>query len=1283
MPGGNDDIAVVTRRVGGRVLQRAVRDDVLDPAIDVGRLALDPFPITALRTADLLLVRFGFQNLRFVEVDGVSALQRRVATRPAYLIADFPPQHLVEQAFPEQGPAQLVREPELPVGKTVSDMPKANNDDNAPTDPPLPANLSAHSRLVFKVTAETIRWSLDGLLTAMSTLPLSIAPHAANPVRLVRPFDALLVDKLSTTRVQRRLLARQASAVPATVRSVFRATAASRVLEQRLGLDATAAVGAASNLAVELGVSPSISAAVLNAPPPPPRPPTETETAIELPWRLQLSPHADGAFAHAAAPVDHDGRVELWHSRLGQRVVGDDGAVHVDEINAVPRTVRAIWTRDMETGPLAPEHLDAMGKTDIPSYTKSLTTRDRRMIVHETSNFNLLRNRARWTPPAVDVERLMLTTLGGWLRSELDAPKLPDGDFSITEWKHRATMGRDHEVKVVYAGFLFPFGHRASLVKVTERKLQAHPGFASRIAYLRQRFFIIVRDQTLAYPATLATEKWTDDRHYARDGKKRLELALTLSSISVLTRVTPDLEPPDQVFPDGGPFCFIPYVDGAPFQFKLLVTDRESQIAEYGGPLLFIERGRNANQTELRKVAKAYWDLPAGERQHHLRGQRLAYAPAKAPDGTMLDTTLATDTLEFDAAIAKPMLGRVQDEPQFWPVLRQMGLVVPAMNALAGASGVTQMVQPLAYLDNGFDGNATHVFLEVAGQPAALSFTGQGDRSGGFVTPNLAVTALSGSKGPVGGPIAEAMSGTMDPTKFFGGLDAAKLFGAVKLSDLLSGVGLTPANMPSFVADSVNQVTAFLNDAQRVIAIADDVQSRFAADADAAVQAVRNALQSVKAAASAVLAAFANAGAVAGAIPAIDGLAASLTAAATALDGATALPAALRADATGVVRRLAEHAEVAPAIRDGALALFDGATLPETVNARLAWSTDLAPWPVGAALFQPRPKGNESPAAARARLELAVEVQAPTRPDTQPTATIVCSITPFSLRLLGDDPFIELPVEVLEFTLRPGRKPDVNIVLAEPALVFGGPLSFVNALQSLIPPLGFSDPPYLDIDAQGIRAGFDLPIPSLAIGVFSLCNISVGAEARVPFIGDSLDFTFHFCTREHPFRLTVWVFGGGGFFGITVTPDRCRMLEASFEFGAACAIDFGVASGSIECMAGIYFRLETSADGKDDGELTGYFRLRGEVDVLGLISASLELYLELSYEPPSGKATGKATLTIEVEVCFLSFSVDITCEKKFTGSNNDPTFAEVMGHVPIGGRRPWDEYCDAFAAVGN
>jgi hypothetical protein len=88
------------------------------------------------------------------------------------------------------------------------------------------------------------------------------------------------------------------------------------------------------------------------------------------------------------------------------------------------------------------------------------------------------------------------------------------------------------------------------------------------------------------------------------------------------------------------------------------------------------------------------------------------------------------------------------------------------------------------------------------------------------------------------------------------------------------------------------------------------------------------------------------------------------------------------------------------------------------------------------------------------------------------------------------------------------------------------------------------------------------------------------------------------------------------------------------------------------------------------------------VDVLGLISASIELYLELTYETASGKAVGRATLTIEISIFFLSFSVSISCEKKFAGANGDPTFADQMGlpaGAPAGTPRPWDLYCRAFA----
>ncbi len=202
------------------------------------------------------------------------------------------------------------------------------------------------------------------------------------------------------------------------------------------------------------------------------------------------------------------------------------------------------------------------------------------------------------------------------------------------------------------------------------------------------------------------------------------------------------------------------------------------------------------------------------------------------------------------------------------------------------------------------------------------------------------------------------------------------------------------------------------------------------------------------------------------------------------------------------------------------------------------------------------------------------------------------------------------------------------------------------------------------------------------MGVFALSNIHVGAELSVPFIGESLEFRFFFATRENPFRLQVAFFAGGGFFALTVSPKGLKVIEAAFEFGAAVEMSFVVASGSLSVMAGIYFRLELQGD-TEAVQLTGYFRARGEVDVLGLISAAIELYLELSYRSIGGasKAVGKASISIEVSVCFLSFSVSVSCEKQFAGSSGDPTFLDTMDrYVDDRGleQDPWAQYCEAF-----
>src|SRR5262245_28211158 len=51
-------------------------------------------------------------------------------------------------------------------------------------------------------------------------------------------------------------------------------------------------------------------------------------SAIEAPWRLIISPHSEGRWAHSAQPVKDSGKIELWHTRLGVRLAIGSG---VDE----------------------------------------------------------------------------------------------------------------------------------------------------------------------------------------------------------------------------------------------------------------------------------------------------------------------------------------------------------------------------------------------------------------------------------------------------------------------------------------------------------------------------------------------------------------------------------------------------------------------------------------------------------------------------------------------------------------------------------------------------------------------------------------------------------------------------------------------------------------------------------------------------------------------------------------------------------------------------------------
>src|SRR5215472_894948 len=114
----------------------------------------------------------------------------------------------------------------------------------------------------------------------------------------------------------------------------------------------------------------------------------------------------------------------------------------------------------------------------------------------------------------------------------------PDGQLDLSQWTHIAAQGRDHYVRLVYEGKLKDLGHRASLVKVTERRFEQSPSGVP-VAYLRQYMYIVVKEPEKYYP----NEKLADEAR-----------GMPLRRVRLTTLVTPYIDYPYEKKPyDGRP----------------------------------------------------------------------------------------------------------------------------------------------------------------------------------------------------------------------------------------------------------------------------------------------------------------------------------------------------------------------------------------------------------------------------------------------------------------------------------------------------------------------------------------------------------------------------------------------------------------------------------------------------------------------------------------------------------------------------------------------------------
>ncbi|MGW1072787.1 hypothetical protein [Streptomyces sp. NPDC002537] len=1195
-----------------------------------------PAPIRVLRGTDLLDLTFTFPGLKFQDGLGPRRLVRADPQQDALLVVTFGPQHVVEHAFDD----------ELHVD---------------PKDLPVESLISGRSVLVFEVGAQdAIDYDEGGLLDAMGRLPLRVVDAAREPD--TPPVAAVRLP-----------------GTPPDGDHTARATALVRLLRT------TAELGARHGAEAALAATAAADAEVTGGPQDPLADPAHPFTGVELPYRIYLSPSQKARWSHRgdiADPAPGE-RVELWHTR-------STGA-----------TARAVWNRERGADPGAP--------TD---FNQPLTAQDRGWIVDLSSGAGLADPQGRpYVPLPIAVDKLMLSAMGGWLDSLGHWAVRPAG-IPLVEWRHRAALGRDHYVRVTYAGFLAPFGHRAVLVKVTERKFDD-----PRAAYLFQRRFIVVRQPLRTYDPGTALPAGPGDSGALTN------VLFPFTSVRVDTLVTPDL-----AHPPSGIVAFFPATHAEdPFRFKVTAVDHDGRSVEFHTPLQFVHDTLATPGQPLTDVVNGY----NGEDNRHplaptgqvdppprisaaLLGQSVALAPSAKPDDTRLDVA----HLVWGVA-APPKLGpafAAGDAP-FIPQLRWADVTVPAVSHLAGTAATVPVRYAERYAQSAFnqaDGagrpaNKGEVFLSLltdASNTLTMNFNGNSDRSGGLVAPSFDVAGLSRTSGPVSGigtgaaALERIADGQFKPDEFFHPSDALKLLGAnllgiVPLADIVKAAGVDePLKVPQFFTETVNAVTGFLADLRR---IRDQILSRTGQLPGAAQQVADTARAFAKTVGDFLAQELGRKpGDPPGPLTMQD-VDNAFNAFSTALaDLVGLLPANADPGLRTLLARIQQQAATwnsaagqVLSLRQAVEAAAKAAKLPETVNARFEWRPQLQPWtPPGLTgpVFVPDPDGSFS---------VVVDLRGSLRPDLSSGADITCTLEKFKLFLIpGVFQALELDFDRIRLTARAGQKLDVDVGFK--GVHFIGPLAFVETLRQLIPLDGFSDPPGIQVTPSGITATYGLPLPNLAIGVFSLENLRLDASLDLPFVGRAMEARFSFCTRQAPFRLTVSLLGGGGFFGITLTPKRIAVLEAALEFGAALSMNFGVASGSLSVMAGIYYRLEI-----DTGEsrLTGYFRARGEVDVLGIVSASIELCLELTWDQGTGTVFGRARISISVHIGFWSQSVTIECEKRFVGSGpttfaalpdaaqpvRPPTFAEMMAPYPdpvTGEQRvPVDEYCTAFAEV--
>lgn len=395
-------------------------------------------------------------------------------------------------------------------------------------------------------------------------------------------------------------------------------------------------------------------------------------TAIEMPYRLWLSPSQKARWKVSAAPDPKQTVHRLWSASLSIA----DGA----------DSVRAIWSRGLHPSFLdtAPPNDDFDGSSwprDDGEFRIPFPAKHRRELVALTAgrllpalkrldkdgnndpsgsvealkgSYQALRpDEGIYIPRPFRRAEMRLTTLGGTLLLDGEwsppAPAPNPADPHARNWSglrvsrtsHEIYLGRTIEAEAEIKGYLFPLGHRASYVTRHERLFFKHPDSPEPVSYLIERKYIEVGDNEKVFPALgqpFAGRLLGDTRRITLLGRQTPDLS------DPEHPKLPDLEPASIDKPNrgklalGGKLAFWPRLGarrGTEHLFEFSIDDAPGAMR---GPLMFLDNLVVHDPVAMRAVVEHYlgagaWKPNAAKleplRRAEFHGDSLRYAPSE------------------------------------------------------------------------------------------------------------------------------------------------------------------------------------------------------------------------------------------------------------------------------------------------------------------------------------------------------------------------------------------------------------------------------------------------------------------------------------------------------------------------------------------------------------------------------------------------------------------------------------------------------------------------------